>query len=69
MPDPHVRAELAKLGRLWLLAIVCATAGTAVLIKSGLLWPAICAFLAALAVFGPLLWLYERRHRERRRAR
>jgi len=66
MSDPHVRSELAKLGRLWLLALLCASAGTAVLTRSGSLWAGACAFLAALAVLGPLLLGYERRLRRGR---
>lgn len=59
--DPRIRRELAQTGRLWGLAFVCACAGGGTVWATGTLRPGIVAFLVALAVLGPLLYLYERR--------
>lgn len=61
--EDDTRRQLAALGQLWGLAAVCATAGAVVVARTGRLVPGIFAFLAALAVFGPFLWRYERRRR------
>lgn len=62
-PDPELRAKLAKEGRLWALAAVCAAVGATTVAVTDALTPGVLAFLASLAVFGPLLAWYERRHR------
>lgn len=63
--DPKRRRELAQYGRLWLLALPCAAAGAYVVSRTDDLVLGVLAFLVTLAVLGPLLWLYERRHRSR----
>lgn len=64
--DPKRRTELGQTARLWLLGLPCAAAGSYVLWRTNDVAFGIVAFLAALVVLGPFLWLYERR---RRRAR
>ncbi|WP_375429836.1 hypothetical protein [uncultured Friedmanniella sp.] len=61
--DPKIRRELAQTGRLWGLALICATAGAVTVSVTGAIPPGVIAFLIALAVLGPLLLVYERRHR------
>lgn len=61
--DPKTRRELAKNGRLWGLALVCAIAGSVTVSVTGSIAPGVLAFLIALGVLGPLLLAYERRHR------
>ena len=63
--DPKRRRELAQYARLWLLALPCAAAGAYVVSRTDDLVLGVLAFLVTLAVLGPLLWLYERRHRSR----
>jgi Flp pilus assembly protein TadB len=61
--DPKTRRELAKNARLWGLALVCALAGSITVSVTGAVAPGVLAFAIALAVLGPLLLVYERRHR------
>jgi hypothetical protein len=61
--DPKRRAELGQYARLWLLAVPCAATGAYVISRTDDLVLGILAFLVALAVLGPFLWLYERRRR------
>jgi Flp pilus assembly protein TadB len=61
--DPGRRRELAQQGRLWLLALVCATVGAAVVWRTDSVYVGTGAFLLTLAVLGPVLYLYERRAR------
>ena len=63
--DPKRRAELGQYLRLWLLAIPCAAVGAYVVSRTDDLFLAILAFLVALAVLGPVLWVYERRRKRR----
>ena len=63
--DPKRRAELGQYLRLWLLAIPCAAVGAYVVSRTDDLVLAVLAFLVALAVLGPVLWLYERRRKRR----
>jgi hypothetical protein len=65
--DPDIRRQLHQQARLWALSLVCATVGALVIWRTGHLGPGILAFLAALAVLGPVLWAYERRSRTRPR--
>jgi len=65
--DPRIRSELAQTGRLWGLALVCAAVGAGTVWSTGTLAPGVLAFLGALAVLGPLLYVYERRARAQRR--
>lgn len=71
MLDQDVRRQLARQGRLWLLSLVCATAGAATVWQTDSLAYGILAFLATVAVLGPILWAYERsrERRPRRRSR
>jgi uncharacterized membrane protein YhaH (DUF805 family) len=64
--DPKIRRELAQTGRLWGLALVCAAVGAGTVAATDALRPGVLAFLACLVVLGPLLYLYERRQRDRR---
>ena len=63
--DPKRREELGQYGRLWLLALPCAAVGAYVISRTNDLFLAILAFLVALAVLGPFLWVYERRRKRR----
>ena len=61
--DPDIRRQLAKQGRLWMLALICATAGSVTVWRTNNLLAGILAFLAAVALFGTALWVYERRRK------
>lgn len=61
--DPELRGKLAKEGRLWALAVVCATVGAGTVAATDSVPSGVLAFLVALAVLGPLLYLYEKRRR------
>jgi hypothetical protein len=61
--DPELRAKLAKEGRLWALALVCATVGATTVALSGSVLPGVLAFLVMIGVLGPLLRRYEKRRR------
>lgn len=61
--DPELRGKLAKEGRLWGLAAVCATVGAVTVALTDAVPPGVLAFLVALAVLGPLLRRYEKRRR------
>ncbi len=63
--DPGRRRELASQGRLWLLALVCATVGALTVWRTDSVGVGTGAFLVTLAVLGPLLYAYERRARRR----
>ena len=62
-PDPGRRHELAQQGRLWALALVCATVGAVVVWRTDSVYVGTAAFLLTLAVLGPVLYVYERRAR------
>ncbi len=59
--DPKIRRELAKQGRLWLLAIVCATAGAITIDQTGSLITGVTVFLLCVVPLGTLLVVYEKR--------
>jgi len=61
--DPELRRKLAKEGRLWAMAFVCAVVGAGTVAVTGAVPPGVLAFLLTLAVLGPALYLYERRNR------
>jgi hypothetical protein len=61
-PDPELRKQLLKSARLWLLSLICASAGAATVWATGSVGSGVLAFLGSLVVLGPILWLYERRH-------
>jgi Flp pilus assembly protein TadB len=61
--DPELRRKLAKEGRLWALAFVCAVVGATTVAVTDAVPPGVVAFLIALAVLAPVLYLYERRRR------
>ena len=61
--DPELRAKLAKEGRLWAMAAVCATVGAATVSATGSVPRGVLAFLLVVAVLGPALYLYEKRRR------
>ena len=62
--DPKRRQEIAKEGRLYLLALVCATGGALTVYLTNRLASGIFVFLICLLVFGSLLRQYEKRHRK-----
>jgi len=61
--DPELRAKLAKEGRLWALALVCATVGAVTVAVTGAVPSGVLAFLVTVAVLGPLLHRYEKQRR------
>jgi hypothetical protein len=61
--DPATRRKIAKEGRLYLLALVCATGGATAVYLSNRLTIGIFVFAICLLVFGPILYHYEKRHR------
>lgn len=61
--DPKLRRELLKSARLWVLSAVCALVGAVVISVTGSIGVGVLAFLGALVVLGPMLMIYERRHR------
>ncbi|GAA3570263.1 hypothetical protein GCM10022197_28340 [Microlunatus spumicola] len=63
--DPKRREELGQTARLWLLGLPCAAAGSYVVWRTDSVPAGILAFLVALVVLGPVLWIYERRRRHR----
>ena len=67
--DPDVRAQAFQSGRLWLLALVCASVGAFVVWRTDDVGVGILAFLTALGVFGLPLWAYERSRRRREETR
>lgn len=62
-PDPVTRRALAKEGRLYLLALVCATGGSLAVYLSDRISVGVVVFLGCVLVFGPMLYAYEKRHR------
>ena len=63
--DPGTRRQLAKQGRLWLMSLVCATAGAATIQRTASLAIGVAVFLGCVVVLGPLLWIYEKKRRDR----
>ena len=61
--DPELRRKLAKEGRLWALAFVCALVGAGTVAATDSVAPGVLAFLITLVVLAPVLYVYERRHR------
>ncbi len=61
--DPDLRRKLAKEGRLYLLALFCATPGAIAVYLSNSLAVGIAVFLGCVLVFGSALFLYEKRHK------
>ena len=61
--DPGRRREIAKEGRLYLLALVCATGGALTVYLTNRLATGIFVFLLCVLVLGSLLYRYEKRHR------
>ncbi len=59
--DPKIRTGLAKEGRLWILAAICAVPGAIVADRTQDWWAGAAIFAACFVVLGPLLWVYERR--------
>ncbi len=62
---PETRRYLAKQGRLWVMSLVCATAGAVTIQRTGSLAIGVAVFLACVLVLGPLLWIYEKKRRDR----
>ena len=63
--DPELRAKLAKEGRLWGLALVCATVGGLTVAVTDSVPIGVLAFLVVIGVLGPLLRRYEKRRQQR----
>ena len=61
--DPEIRRQLAKQGRLWLLALICATVGSVTVWRADSLQAGILAFLLVASSLGAALWAYERRRK------
>lgn len=61
--DEKTRRAIAKEGRLYLLALVCATGGASGVYLSNRIAPGVFVFFVCLLIFGPLLHAYEKRHR------
>lgn len=61
--DPELRTRLAKEGRLWAMAAVCAAVGATTVAVTESVPRGVLAFLLVLAVLGPLLYVYEKRRR------
>jgi heme A synthase len=61
--DDQTRRKIAKEGRLYVLALVCATGGALGVYLSNRLLVGIFVFAVCLLIFGPMLYHYERRHR------
>lgn len=61
--DDQTRRKIAKELRLYLLALVCATAGAVTVYLTDRLATGIFVFACCLLVFGPILYTYEKRHR------
>lgn len=61
--DPSNRRALAKEGRLYLLALVCATGGALAVYLTDRFLIGVSVFLVCVLVFGTLLHTYEKRHR------
>ena len=62
--DQRTRRAIAKEGRLYLLALVCATGGSLAVYLSDRLAVGVLVFLCCVLVFGPLLYAYEKRHQQ-----
>jgi hypothetical protein len=62
---PETRRQLAKQGRLWLLSLVCAAAGAVTIQRTASLAIGVAVFLGCVVVLGPLLWIYEKKRRDR----
>jgi Flp pilus assembly protein TadB len=61
--DPELRGKLAKEGRLWAMAAICALAGAVTVASTDSVPTGVLVFLAAVAVLAPLLHRYEKRRR------
>ncbi|HEY5821277.1 MAG TPA: hypothetical protein VIT20_04845 [Propionibacteriaceae bacterium] len=61
--DPEIRRQLAKQGRLWLLALLCASAATFAIVRTDSLSAGIGVFLLTILVLGSLLYVYEKRQK------
>ena len=61
--DPELRGKLAKEGRLWALAAVCAAVGAVTVALTDSVPTGVLAFLLVVGILGPLLYLYEKRRR------
>ena len=63
--DPDTRRQLAKQGRLWLMSLVCAAAGAVTIQRTASLAIGVAVFLSCVLVLGPLLWIYEKKRRNK----
>ena len=63
--DPDTRQQLAKQGRLWLMSLVCAAAGAVTIQRTASLAIGVAVFLSCVLVLGPLLWIYEKKRRNK----
>ena len=61
--DREPREALAKEGRLWLLSLVCATAGAFTVWRTDSLSSGVVVFAICVGVLGSALWAYEKRRR------
>jgi len=56
-----LRRKLAQQGRLWLLSLVCASAGAYAVWYRNSITAGVVVFLICLSVLGSALWFYEKR--------
>lgn len=61
--DAKRRREIAKEGRLYLLALVCASAGALTVYLTNRFASGVFVFALCVLVLGGLLYQYEKRHR------
>jgi hypothetical protein len=61
----ETRRQLAKQGRLWLMSLVCATAGAVTIQRTASLAIGVVVFLGCVVVLGPVLWIYEKKRRDK----
>lgn len=59
------RAQLFQQARLWGMSLICAVVGTVAIVRTNSLLIGIYAFLLSLVILGPLLYLYEKRRKNR----
>ena len=59
--DPTLRRNIAQQGRLWLLSLICASAGAFTVWARDSVPAGVLVFLICVAVLGPALWIYEKR--------
>lgn len=62
--DQKTRRALAKEGRLYLFALVCATGGSLGVYLTDRVMVGVFVFVVCVLALGPVLYAYEKRHRQ-----